>query len=507
LSVAGGGALGRFLDWVERAGNRLPHPFLIFVYLALFIVVLSWFVSLFGVTVEDPASGDRVAIQSLLSRAGIEYMLTSAVTNFAEFPPLGTVLTIILGIGLAQRVGLIEAAMKKSITNAPAGLVTWAVVATGVLANLASDAAFIVVPPLAAVAFLSVGRHPLAGLAAGAAAAGAGFSANFFITSADALLSGISTDVISSVAENVTVTPISNWFFMSASVPLLTVVGVLVTERIVEPRLGSYEGEDEHEAMEEVSAAENRALRNALIAGVAYLALLFVAALPQGSPLRNPDGGFLPESPLIGGVVVLIFLFFLVVAIAYGVTVGELRRPGDVPELMGEAVKGMAGFIVLIFAAAQALAYFEYSNLSTWVAVNGAQLLENLGLTGVLALLGFVLITAVLSFLIVSGSALWALLAPIFVPLFFLLDYNPAYVQAAYRIADSSTNVLTPLNPYVPLILGFMQVYDRRAGFGTLFSLMLPYTITFLVIWTAFFFLWTLLGLPVGPGESLRVGG
>jgi len=212
LTTSGGGVLGRFLDGVERAGNRLPHPFLIFVYLALFVVVLSWFVSLFGTTVEDPSSGERVAIESLLSRDGIEYMLTSAVTNFAEFPPLGTVLTIILGIGLAQRVGLIEAAMKKSIMNAPAGLVTWAVVATGVLANLASDAAFIVVPPLAAVAFLSVGRHPLAGLAAGAAAAGAGFSANFFITSADALLSGISTDVVGSVAENVTVTPISNWF-------------------------------------------------------------------------------------------------------------------------------------------------------------------------------------------------------------------------------------------------------------------------------------------------------
>ncbi|MGI8909996.1 MAG: AbgT family transporter [Rubrobacteraceae bacterium] len=506
MSVTSGGALGRFLDGVERAGNRLPHPFLIFVYLALFIVVLSWVVSLFGVTVEDPASGERIAVESLISRSGIEYMLTSAVTNFAEFPPLGTVLTIILGIGLAQSVGLIEASMKKSIMNAPASLVTWAVVFTGVLANLASDAAFIVIPPLAALAFLSVGRHPLAGLAAGAAAAGAGFSANFFITSADALLSGISTDVISSVADGVVVTPVSNWFFMSASVPLLTVVGVLVTERIVEPRLGTYSGETEHEEMEPVSDQENRGLRNALIAAIAYLGLLFVAALPEGSPLRNTDGGLIP-SPLIDGVVVLIFLFFVVVAVAYGVTVGEITRPGDVPVLMGEAISGMAGFIVLIFAAAQALAYFEYSNLSTWVAVNGANLLERLGLTGILALIGFILITAVLSFLIVSGSALWALLAPIFVPLFFLLDYNPAYIQAAYRIADSSTNVLTPLNPYVPLILGFMQAYDRRAGFGTLFSLMLPYTVAFLVIWTAFFFLWALLGLPVGPGESLRVSG
>jgi aminobenzoyl-glutamate transport protein len=234
--------------------------------------------------------------------------------------------------------------------------------------------------------------------------------------------------------------------------------------------------------------------------------LLFVATLPQGSPLRDESGSLIP-SPLLDGVVVLIFLFFLVVALAYGITVGAITRAADVPRFMGEAVAEMAGFIVLIFAAAQFLAWFEYSNLSTWIAVNGAALLESLGLTGVLALIGFILVTAVLSFLIVSGSALWALLAPIFVPLFFLLDYNPAYVQAAYRIADSSTNVLTPLNPYVPLVLGFMQVYDRRAGFGTLFSLMLPYTVAFLVIWTAFFFLWAMIGLPVGPGESLRVGG
>jgi len=433
-------------------------------------------------------------------------MLTSAVVNFVEFPPLGTVITIILGIGLAQRVGLVEAVMRKAITNAPRSLVTWAVVLTGVLGNLASDAAFIVIPPLAALAFLAVGRHPLAGLAAGFASAGAGFSANFFITSADALLSGISTDVVGSVAENVVVTPLSNWFFMSASVPLLMVVGVVITERVIEPRLGSYEGDGQEEAMEEVSPRENRGLRNALIAAVAYAVLLFVATLPQGSPLRDESGSLIP-SPLLDGVVVLIFLFFLVVALAYGITVGAITRAADVPRFMGEAVAEMAGFIVLIFAAAQFLAWFEYSNLSTWIAVNGAALLESLGLTGVLALIGFIFVTAVLSFLIVSGSALWALLAPIFVPLFFLLDYNPAYVQAAYRIADSSTNVLTPLNPYVPLVLGFMQVYDRRAGFGTLFSLMLPYTVAFLVIWTAFFFLWAMIGLPVGPGESLRVGG
>ncbi|MBA2692678.1 MAG: AbgT family transporter [Rubrobacter sp.] len=504
------GFLERFLDFVERAGNRLPHPFMIFVYLALITVLLSWIVSLFGVSFTDPASGDTLEIQSLVSGAGVEYILTSTVTNFVEFPPLGTVLIIILGIGVAQRVGLIEAVMKKTIMNAPPSLITYAVVLSGILGNLASDAAFIVIPPLAALVFLGVGRHPLAGLAAGFAAAGAGFSANFFITSTDALLSGISTSVVQSVAEDVVVTPVSNWFFMIASVPVLVIAGVFITERIVEPRLGAYDPEagdgSEIETMEELSPAENRGLRNTLIATVVYVVLLAAAVFPSGSPFRNEDGGLVP-SPLLDGVVPIIFVFFIAVALAYGVTVGEIETPADIPRLMGETIASMAGFIVLIFAAAQFLAYFEYSNLSTWIAVSGAGFLESINLTGLPILFGFIFVTAILSFVIYSGSALWAILAPIFIPLFFLLDYNPAYVQAAYRIADSSTNVLTPLNPYVPLVLAFIQQYDRRAGFGTLFSMMLPYTVVFLVLWTLLFAIWAILGLPVGPGEGLRVEG
>ena len=504
------GFLERFLDFVERAGNRLPHPFMIFIYLALITVLLSWIVSLFGVSFEDPATGDELQIQSLVSGAGVEYVLTSTVTNFVEFPPLGTVLTIILGIGVAQRVGLIEAVMKKTIMNAPSSLITYAVVLSGILGNLASDAAFIVIPPLAALVFLGVGRHPLAGLAAGFAAAGAGFSANFFITSTDALLSGISTSVVQSVAEDVVVTPVSNWFFMIASVPVLLFAGVFVTERIVEPRLGAYDPEagdgTEIETMEELSPTENRGLRNTLIAMVVYVALLVVAVFPSGSPFRGEDGALVP-SPLLDGVVPIIFVFFIVVALAYGITVGAINTPADIPRLMGETIAGMAGFIVLIFAAAQFLAYFEYSNLSTWIAVSGAGFLEGINLTGLPILFGFIFVTAILSFVIYSGSALWAILAPIFIPLFFLLDYNPAYVQAAYRIADSSTNVLTPLNPYVPLVLAFIQQYDRRAGFGTLFSMMLPYTVIFLLLWTILFAVWAIIGLPVEPGEGLRVEG
>lgn len=312
------------------------------------------------------------------------------------------------------------------------------------------------------------------------------------------------------MAEDIVVTPVSNWFFMIASVPVLVVAGVFITERIVEPRLGAYDPEAgdgaEIEMMEELSPAENRGLRNTLVAVGLYVALLVAFVFPSGSPFRNEDGGLVP-SPLLDGVVPIIFVFFIVVALAYGITVGAIGSASDVPRLMGETIAGMAGFIVLIFAAAQFLAYFEYSNLSTWIAVSGAGFLESINLTGLPILFAFIFITAAVSFLIYSGSALWAILAPIFIPLFFLLDYNPAYVQAAFRIADSSTNVLTPLNPYVPLVLAFIQQYDRRAGFGTLFSMMLPYTVAFLVLWTLLFAAWAFIGLPVGPGEGLRVDG
>ena len=498
------GVVARSLDGVERVGNKLPSPFILFVLLALGVIVLSWFVSLFGVTVEDPESGEEVAIRSLISGAGLQYILTSMLDNFVNFPPLGLVLGIMLGIGLAQQVGVLETAMKRTILSAPASVVTFAIIVTGICGNIASDAAFIIVPPLAALVFLSLDRHPLAGMAAGFAAVGAGFTANVFIAGTDALLSGIATEAAAIVNDEVVVSPVSNWYFMSFSVLMLMIVGVLVTERVVEPRLGEYQGDSEDRELEEITPEENRGLRNAVIAGVAYVALLVAAVLPSGSPLRNEDGGLVP-SPLLDGIVPIILLFFITVAVVYGVTVGKITTAGDVPRFMGEAMKGLTGFIVLIFAAAQFIAYFEWTKLGIWIAVNGAQLLESLNLTGVFGLLGFSILTAFLNLIVFSGSAQWALEAPIFVPLFMLLDINPAYTQVAFRIADSSTNIITPLNPYVPMVLAFMRQYDEDAGFGTLFSLMLPYTVLFYACWVVLFLVWYFLGLPVGPGEYFNL--
>ncbi|MCP3740123.1 AbgT family transporter [Rossellomorea sp. BNER] len=489
----------RFLGGIEKVGNKLPDPFMLFVYLALFIVLFSWFIAGLDVTVEHPKTGEVLAIKSLVSGEGLQYILTSMLENFTGFKPLGLVLAMMLGIGLAEKVGLLETAIKKTVLNAPKGLVTYAVITVGIMGNLASDAAFVIIPPLAAMVFYTVGRHPLAGLAAGFSGVGAGFTANFIITGTDALLAGISTEAAKSF--DIAVTPVDNWYFMATSVVILTIVGGLITEKIIEPRLGKYEGKVDKK-LEEESPLEGKGLRNAILSGLAYLAVLFMVIFWPNSPLRNEDGGLIP-SPLLSGIIPIILIFFVVMGVTYGVTVKKITSTRDIPKYMGEAMRDMSGYIVLIFAAAQFIAYFDWTNLGTWVAVSGANFLESINMTGLAAIVGFVLLTSLLNLLIFSGSALWALEAPIFIPMFATLGYNPAFIQAAYRIADSSTNIITPMNPYIIVILAFMKEYDKKAGLGTLISLMLPYAIAFLSVWIVLLLAFALLGIPFGPGVGV----
>ncbi|MCE7792782.1 AbgT family transporter [Salipaludibacillus sp. CUR1] len=496
----------KFLDVVEKAGNKLPHPFMIFVYLAVAIILLSSVISLFGVSVVHPGTQEEVAIRSMLSTDGLEFMLSSMLTNFTGFAPLGLVLVMMFGIGLAQKVGLIETFMKKTILNAPKRLVTFVIIGTGVIGNLASDAAFVIIPPLAAMVFYALGRHPLAGMAAGFAGVGAGFTANIIIAGTDALLSGISTEVAQSIDENVIVTPVDNWFFMAASVLMLMAVGTWVTERIVEPRLGKFneayaDADAVDQKVDEPSALEIKGLKYAGLAGLAYLILVSLTIVPPNGILRGEEGTIVP-SLFLENIIPIILFLFLVVAITYGVVTQVIKKSSDVPEFMGKAMKDMSGFIVLIFAAAQFIAYFDWTNIGVYIAVSGAEILQNLNFTGMGVIVGFILLTAVLNLFIFSGSAQWALMAPVFIPMFMILDYDPAFVQLAYRIADSSTNIITPMNPYVPMVLAFMKKYDNRAGFGTLFSIMLPYALLFLGLWIIMFIIWTFIGLPIGPGVT-----
>ncbi|ASK62387.1 p-aminobenzoyl-glutamate transporter [Virgibacillus phasianinus] len=489
----------RFLDIVERVGNKLPDPFVLFIGLALVMVVVSYLLSLTGASVVHPGTGEEIPIKNLLSGEGLQFILTSMLENFTGFAPLGLVLVMMLGIGLAEKVGLLDYAIRKTILKSPPFLLTYTVVFVGIMGNLASDAAVVLIPPLGALVFYKVGRHPLAGLAAGFAGAGAGFTANLFIAGTDALLAGISTEAAALVNESITVTPVDNWYFNIVSVFMLTIVGGLVTSKFIEPRLGKYEGDEvEAEDSEELPNAKNGFI-NALIAGFVYLAIIAITVFLPNSPLRNDEGGIVP-SPLLEGIVPLILIFFIVIGVAFGMTVGKIKSSKDVSYYMAESMKDMASYIVLVFAIAQFIAFFNWSNLGTWVAVNGAEFLKDIEFTGIGLIIGYVIFTGLMNFLITSGSAKWAIEAPIFVPMFMQLGYDPAFTQVAYRIADSSMNIVTPLFPYMVIILAFMKRYDKNTSIGSYISLMLPYSITFLLSWIILLLIFYFTGLPYGPG-------
>ncbi len=454
---------------------------------------------MFNASVIHPGTGEELAIKNLASGEGIQFILTSTLTNFTGFAPLGLVLVMMFGIGLAEKVGLLDHAIRKTILQSPPKLVTYTVVFVGIIGNIVSDASIVLIPPLAAYVFHKMGRHPLAGLAAGFAGAGAGFTANLFIAGTDVLLSGIATEAAQIMDANFVVTPVDNWYFNIVSVFLLTLVGGLITTRIIEPRLGTYQnGDIQIDDREELPDAD-KGLRNAGIAGLIYIALIVLVIMLPNSPLRNEEGGLVP-SPFISGIVPILLLFFVTMGCAYGITVGKIKSSKDISRYMEESVKELSGYIVLVFAIAQFIAYFNWSNLGIWIAVNGAEFLQDINFTGIGLIVAYSLFTALLDFIITSGSAKWALEAPIFIPMFMQLGYHPAFTQVAYRIADSSINVITPLSPYMIIILSFMKRYDKNAGIGSYISLMLPYAVGFLVTWIILLLVFYFTGMPIGPG-------
>jgi aminobenzoyl-glutamate transport protein len=504
----------RFLDAVERVGNKLPDPVTLFALLALAAVLVSWLVSVAGVSAVHPGTGETVHPVNLLTAEQIRRMLTQAVANFTAFPPLGLVIVVIIGIGVTERSGLIGAALRRLVSAVPESLLTATVVFAGIMSSMAVDAGYVVLTPLGAMIFASVGRHPLAGLAAAFAGVSGGFSANLLITSLDPLLSGISTEAAHLVDPDYEVLPTANYYFMLASVFLLTALGTFVTHRFVEPRMGTWDPahgadvQDVHAG--ELEPSERRGLRAAGLTAVAIALVLAALVLPSNGLLRNPEAVaagapyYLQIQPFLASIVPILMTAFLVLGMVYGVAAGTIRSDKDVAKMSAEGVSVLGSYIVLAFFAAQFIAYFNWSNVGLILAINGADALRSVGLTGVPLLLGFVLVAAFINLFIGSASAKWAVMAPVFVPMLMLVGYSPELVQAAYRVGDSTTNVVTPLMQYFPVIIAFAQKYDRRSGIGTLISAMLPYSVVFLVGWSALFTLWISVGLPLGPGAPLE---
>ena len=518
------GIFAKILDSIEMIGNKLPHPMALFGLFCLTIMIISAIAAGLGISVEgelinrttNTLEKQTITAISLLSKEGIAYMLENAVQNFVNFAPLGMVLVGMLGIGTAEGSGYISALLKKTVSLTPAKLVTPMVVFLGVISNIASDAGYVVLVPLGALIFMSFKRHPLAGLAAGFAGVSGGFSANLIVGTTDPMLAGISTEAAKMIDPNYTVTATSNMFFMIASTFLITLLGWFVTDKIVEPRLGEYNGglnfSKEDNDLRNLTDKEEKALNITNIVVLSMILLIVVVTLMPESPLRNLEvektSGFvssiIDNSPLMNGFVPIMAIIFFVPAIVYGRISGKFKDHKDVCNEMSKSMSSMGGYIALAFIMAQFVQYFSYTNLGTILAIEGAKVLETMNMNPIVLMIVFVLFTGFINLFMGSASAKWAIMAPVFLPMFMKLGISPELTQVAYRIGDSTTNIISPLMNYFAMIVIFAQKHDKKSGIGTLISTMMPYTMIFLIGWILLLGIWMALGLPIGPGAGLH---
>src|SRR5690625_3612791 len=511
------GLFQKFLDFVEWLGNKLPHPVTLFAILAGLTLLASWLFASMGVSVEHPGEEETVSVTNLLNGEGINYIFSTMTDNFINFAPLGVVLVTMLGIGVAEHSGLISAALRGFVLSIPKSLITAGLVFAGIMSSLASDAGYVVLPPLGAVIFLALGRHPIAGLVAAFAGVSAGFSANLLISGTDLMLAELSTAAAATIdpayAETMNVT--MNWFFIATSVFVLTLVGWFVSDKIVEPRLGKYNpadapedaGDEEAEDyMAPLTKIEKKGLWSAFISVIIGLGLALSLVLFPNSPMRGIEGPYMDtiiQSPFMSSRVPIIAILFFIPGIVFGMVTRTIKNDKDVAGQMSKTMASMGMFIVLAFTAGQFVAYFNESNMGLVLGVYGAEFLQSINLSGVPLILTFILITAFINLFIGSASAKWAMMAPIFVPIMMQLGYSPELTQMAYRIADSSTNIISPLMTYFAIIIAFAQKYDKKMGIGTLISTMIPYSIYFLIGWTIILVVWMFFGIDLGPGAGI----
>jgi aminobenzoyl-glutamate transport protein len=532
------------LDAVERMGNKVPHPVLMFVYLMAGVISLSAILSLLGVSVTEltavpvpaPVTPDfyedvsqytlsglgtrdveyvireqTIAVRSLLSIDGIRFLFTSFVSNFQGFGALAVTLIAMMGAGAAEVAGLMAALIRKLVKVAPSALIAYLIVFVGVVSSVASDAGYLILIPLGAVAFLAVGRHPVAGLAAGFGGVASVFMANLVPTPTDAMLFEITNESIA-LAGGAPISITADYFFQAVSAVLMTVVVGFVIVRVVEPRLGTYDPTQAGDAAQAAAAdevdpvLEARGLRRAGLAFLAVVGVVLLATLPPGAPLRDPDtGAIIGQTPFMGSLLFIVMLCFLVPGVVYGSVINRYKGPNDVIAAVVKTFSGLSGLILLLLMISQFIAYFNYSNMPAVIATSLADWLGQAGIPAIPLLVGFVLVIVVLDFLMPGSLAKWAIFAPIFVPLFIQLGVPAQTVFAAYRVGDSPFNTVTPLMVYFPVIVTFAQRYQRNSGVGSLVALMLPVAAAVLVSWLSLLILWIVLGIPLGPGYPVRL--
>jgi aminobenzoyl-glutamate transport protein len=499
------GAIDKFLSIIEKVGNRLPEPLTLFVWLSLIAVVVSLVGSLAKLSAVNPVTKETITVVNLFSVAGVQKMLTHAVSNFSGFAPLGLVLVCMIGVGMAEKTGLFSALLRKTLSNVKKTHVVIIVVFVSIMANAAGDTGFIVMPPIAAMLFSTVGMNPIVGMMAAYAAVAGGFSANLIVNMLDVLVVGFTQSAAQLIDPNFTVNPACNWYFLIISTFIITVVATWVTLKIVAPRMGA--GDYKVEAVEEVTPEEVKGLKAAGISLALFIVLLLALAIPQNGLLRDPETGSLIKytAPLMSGLVPIITLLFFIPGYVFGKVSGKIKSDKDIASMLGEAMSEMGPYIVLSFVIAQFINYFNWSNLGIIMAIKGANFLKALNAPGPVLLICFVIISGIINIFVGSASAKWAILSPIFVPMFMLLGFHPALTQVAYRIGDSITNVITPLLPYFAILIAFAKKYDKNIGMGTLIANMLPYTIAYFIFWSILLVIWYLGGWPLGPGSPIMM--
>lgn len=491
----------KVINAIEEVGNRLPHPVWIFVFLSAFVVVLSAFLQARGVSVIDPSTGETSTVKSLLSRDGMQVIVGDVVKNYANFPPLATILITMLGIAIAEKSGLIDAVLRATVTRVKPRYITFAVSYAGMIGHVAGDAAYVTLIPLGALVFQAVGRSPVLGAIVAFVSISAGYDASPVLTTTDVLLSGISTAAAQTIDPNAFVSPTANYFFGLVSSVIISLTITLVVEKVLAKRPDLDVDEDatpDAPAIKmELDEAEQKGLKAAGIVALIFSLLLVAALLPASSPFRG-EGDSILKSPVMTGMAGVIGLFFAAVGYAYGRRAGTYDKPTDMIPAMAKGLASMGPILVLFFFVSQFLAYFKWTGMSTVLAVRGAELLEAWAIPGWAMMLALAILLSLMNLIITSGSAMWALVAPVFIPMLMLLGIPAEHTQALYRVADSVTNCVTPMSPYFVMALGFIQQYRKSAGIGTLASFTIPIAMTVWVVWMVLFIFWFVAGIPFG---------
>jgi len=501
--------LMRFLNALERGGNALPHPATLFALFAVLALVLSAVGHWLDWHAVHPGTQEMIKPVNLLSQDGIHRIMTQMVTNFTEFAPLGIVLVAMLGIGIAESSGLISTLIKKLVLSSPKRLLTFIIVISGVLSNVASSVGYVLLVPLAGIIFMAAKRHPIAGMAAAFAGVSGGFSANLILGTIDPLLAGLSQEAARIVDPSYVVNPTANYYFMIASTFLIAIGGTWVTERVLEPRLGTYtppanfKEDDSSLDMKRLSKLEKKGLRYSGVIFALIVGLLLWGMIPAEGFLRGTDGDLL-TSPVLKGVVSVIFFLFGLMGLVFGIITKKFKSDADVMKGMGESMKSLGMYIVLVFFAAQFVAFFKWSNLGLIIAIKGANALMAADLGLIPLMIMFVVLAGTINLMMGSASAKWAIMAPIFIPMFMFMGYSPELSQVVYRIGDSVTNIISPMMSFFALIIAFMQKYDAKAGIGTVIATMMPYTLVFFLMWVVLLVIWIVFGLPLGPDAALH---